>query len=64
MLAVISLSHVAAPTDRELRMKRECTLLHVAMSRAKRHLMPCAEEEFSPILIPFLKEMEDGETKP
>ena len=58
------MSHATDPTDRELRLKRECALLHVAMSRARRHLMLCAEEDFSSFLNPFLKDQEDGDKKP
>ncbi len=55
-----ALTQAADDTDRELCRRRECSLLHVAMSRAKRHLLLCTLTAFSP----FLKSMQDeGITK-
>ncbi len=41
--------------DRELTLRRERSLLHVAVSRAKRHLLLCTRTEFSPFLKPMLE---------
>ena len=41
--------------DRELALHRERSLLHVAVSRAKRHLLVCTRTQFSPFLAPMLE---------
>lgn len=49
-----AVSDTSSRLDRELALRRERSLLHVAMSRAKRHLLLCTRTEFSPFLNTIL----------
>jgi len=53
-----ALAHAVDKTDRDLRLRQERSLLHVAMSRARRHLMLCTHGDFSPFLAPLQRDLQ------
>lgn len=46
----VAVNAAGSQADRELTLRRERSLLHVAVSRAKRHLLLCTRTTFSPFL--------------
>ena len=50
----VAVNTAGSQADRELALRRERSLLHVAVSRAKRHLLVCTRTQFSPFLKPML----------
>ena len=50
----VAVNAAGSQADRELALRRERSLLHVAASRAKRHLLLCTRTQFSPFLKPML----------
>ena len=52
----VAVNAAGSQADRELTLRRERSLLHVAVSRAKRHLLLCTRTRFSP----FLKQMREA----
>jgi len=52
---MVAMNSAGSRADRELALHRERSLLHVAVSRAKRHLLVCTRTRFSPFLKPMLE---------
>lgn len=50
----VTVNNASSRLDCELALCRERSLLHVAVSRAKRHLVLCTRTEYSPFLKPVL----------
>ena len=55
----VVVNNTVGSLDRELALRRERSLLHVAASRAKRHLLLCTRTQFSP----FLESMLEAKTR-
>ena len=51
----VAVNAAGSQADRELVLRMERSLLHVAVSRAKRHLLLCTRTRFSPFLKPMLE---------
>lgn len=51
----VAVNAADSQADRELVLRMERSLLHVAVSRAKRHLLLCTRTRFSPFLKPMLE---------